>query len=217
MRIWPSGSSGCASWSPPADGGQQAVPVSASERPDGGQATGLAAGSDADWLDVVDGQDRVIGRERRGEVHARGLMHRSVHLLLFDSAERLFVQRRSLAKDTNAGLWDTSAAGHVDAGESPDAAAVRELHEELGVRVEPAAVTHLFTLTPRPATGNEFVRVYRAVSDAPLRYQADEVIDGVWLSREELAEQLSATAERAARRFTDVFRTIVERSGWLRP
>jgi predicted NUDIX family NTP pyrophosphohydrolase len=46
------------------------------------------------------------------------------------------VHKRSLSKDINAGLWDTSAAGHVDAGEMYDVCAHRETIEELGVCVD---------------------------------------------------------------------------------
>ena len=50
-------------------------------------------------LDVVDEHDRVVGRERRGVIHARGLMHRSAQVLLFNSHGQLFLQKRSMNKD----------------------------------------------------------------------------------------------------------------------
>ena len=33
-------------------------------------------------------------------------------------------------------LWDISAAGHTSEGEHPDETAVRELHEEIGIKVD---------------------------------------------------------------------------------
>jgi len=169
--------------------------------------SGPGGGSADDWLDIVDADDRVIGQARRADAHARQLRHRSVHVLLHDSADRLFVQKRSMTKDTNPGLWDTSAAGHVDAGETPLAAAGRELAEELGVTVPAEALRLLFVMAPRPATGNEFVSVFRTRSDEPIALEAGEVDDGVWLSEAELALRLRTTPER----FTDVFRAIIER------
>jgi|GEM_PF-17538 len=160
-----------------------------------------------DWLDIVDADDRVVGRARRADAHARGLRHRSVHVLLHDTAGRLFVQKRSASKDTNPGLWDTSAAGHVDAGESRPVAARRELAEELGVVVEERALQPLFMLAPQPVTGNEFVSVFQVCSDSPITLEADEIDEGAWLSPDELTGRLQATPER----FTEVFRTIIER------
>ena len=88
-----------------------------------------------EFFDVVDGRDTVVGRAARREVHARGLLHRAVHILVFDGAGRVFLQKRSMKKDIAPGLWDSSCSGHVDAGENYDAAAVRELAEELGLRI----------------------------------------------------------------------------------
>ena len=82
-----------------------------------------------EFFDVVDGHDAVVGRAARREVHARGLMHRAVHILVFDETGRVFLQKRSMKKDIAPGLWDSSGSGHVDSGESYDVAAVRELGE----------------------------------------------------------------------------------------
>ena len=84
-------------------------------------------------FDVVNERDEVIGVAPRAQVHAEGLRHRAAHVLVFNPEGRLFVQRRSFAKDNSPGCWDTSAAGHLDAGEDYHAAALRELGEELGV------------------------------------------------------------------------------------
>jgi isopentenyldiphosphate isomerase len=84
-------------------------------------------------LDVVDANDRVTGVRTRGEVHSLGLMHRSVHILIFNSKGEMFIQKRSMTKDNNPGLWDSSAADHLDCGEDYLDCATRELAEELGV------------------------------------------------------------------------------------
>ena len=162
--------------------------------------------SSEEILDVVDIHNHVVGQLTRGEIHERGLLHRSVHVLLFDSRQRLFVQKRSAFKDTNPGLWDTSAAGHVDAGEVPFSAAKRELQEELGITINASELEPLITLEPDPDTGNEFVSVYRAASDQPLILEEGEIEDGEWLTRHELSEAVSTTPER----FTTVFRRILE-------
>ena len=142
-------------------------------------------------LDVVDEQDRIIGVKRRGDIHAQGLMHRAVHILLFNSAGQLFLQKRSMSKDEQPGKWDTSAAGHVDSGEDYDSCARREIGEELGiegdVKLEP-----LFKLQPRPETGNEHCVVYRCCYDGPLRLQPEEIDDGAWIDPEAMDRRISA-------------------------
>ena len=66
-------------------------------------------------FDVVDERDVVIGQNTRAEVHRLGLRHRAVHVLVFDRHGHIFLQKRSLLKDRQAGLWDSSSSGHVDA------------------------------------------------------------------------------------------------------
>lgn len=84
-------------------------------------------------LDVVDPEDQVVGQAPRREVHDQGLLHRAVHVLLLDGQDRLLLQRRAETKRTYAGLWTSSASGHVPTGQGPATAARRETEEELGL------------------------------------------------------------------------------------
>src|SRR6516164_8309470 len=85
-------------------------------------------------FDVVDENDHVIDRKPRNEVHRLGLMHRAVHVLVFNPCGEIFLQKRSTKKDRQPGVWDSSASGHVDSGEDYDSCAIRELGEELAFR-----------------------------------------------------------------------------------
>ena len=84
-------------------------------------------------FDVVDSEDMVIGKASRLQVHNNDLMHRSVHILVFNSTGSLFLQKRAMIKDESPGLWDSSAAGHVESGEDYISCAKRELNEELSL------------------------------------------------------------------------------------
>ena len=141
-------------------------------------------------LDVVDENDRVIGVKTRGEIHAQGLMHRAVHILVFNSSGELFIQKRSMSKDNNPGLWDSSAAGHVDSGENYYDCAIRELGEELGIRVT-APLEQLFRLVASPITDMEHCIVYRCMSDGPFVLASDEIDEGAWISAGEMGRRVS--------------------------
>ena len=86
-------------------------------------------------FDVVNERDEVIGQAPRPEVHARGLWHRAVHVLVFNAQGEVFLQKRSMKKDIAAGKWDSSSSGHLDTGEDYDACAVREAREEIGLHL----------------------------------------------------------------------------------
>ena len=130
-------------------------------------------------FEVVDDRDEVQGRLPRSEVHRRGLKHRAVHVLVFNQAGHLFLQRRSSTKDCFPGVWDSSAAGHLGVGESYQACAVRELAEELGWQSD-RPLERLFKLDACEATGQEFVWVYRCVADGPFELHPEEIAEGGW-------------------------------------
>ena len=134
-----------------------------------------------EMLDVVDAEDKVIGIKTRGEVHNLGLMHRSVHILVFNSQDELFIQKRSQSKDSNPGLWDSSAAGHLECGERYSDCASRELAEELAIAVT-APLDFLFRLSASRQTGMEHCSVYRCINDGPFQLQPEEIDEGKWVS-----------------------------------
>src|SRR5687767_7689494 len=84
-------------------------------------------------FDVCDAENRVIGQAPRGEVHARGLLHRAVHIFVLNSRGELLLHRRSTLKDEYPLRITSSASGHLGVGEDYAAAAARELEEELGI------------------------------------------------------------------------------------
>ncbi len=173
------------------------------------KAGGEAQSAD-ELFDVVDEQDRVVGRARRAEVHARRLRHRAVHVLCFDEAGRVFLQRRSMAKDSAPGKWCASCSGHLDAGEDYAAAALRELAEEIGARVEPAALEPWLRLEACRETGMEFVWVYRVRHAGPFTLHPAEIMDGAWFERGALE---TALRERP-RDFAGAFRYLWARLSW---
>jgi isopentenyldiphosphate isomerase len=156
-----------------------------------------------EFFDVVNDRDEVIDRKPRTEVHRLGLLHRAVHVLVFNSRGALFLQKRSMAKDRQPGLWDSSTSGHVDSGEDYDAAALRELQEEIGLKLA-VAPERLFKIPACEETDQEFVWVYRCQSDAPLKLDPIEIDRGDWFTPSHVSSWL---AERPAD-FASAFRAI---------
>jgi len=138
-----------------------------------------------EYFDVVDASDNVIGREKRSEVHRRKLYHRAVHVLVFDPAGRVFLQKRSATKDTFPGAWDSSSSGHLSSGEDYDACAIRELDEEIGLKVD-APPERLFKIDACEETGQEHVWAYRCETSRPLHLNPDEIETGEWFRPEEI-------------------------------
>ena len=121
---------------------------------------------------VVDNSDRFLHSAPRAKVHGDNLRHRAVHILVFDKKRGVYLQKRSRWKDRHPGLWDSSAAGHVMAGEEYDRAAERELREELGIAAE---LERIVKLPASERTGQEFIWLYCARYDGELFPNRSEI------------------------------------------
>lgn len=153
-----------------------------------------------EFFDVVDEGDRPVGRATRREVHARGLRHRAIHVLVFNRRGELFLQKRSALKDMSPLAWDSSCSGHLDAGEDYDQACRRELAEELGLSLD-APPERRLRLAACPETGNEFVWVYRLAHEGPFVLDPREIERGEWVAPAELNRRIAARPQDYAPAF----------------
>lgn len=145
----------------------------------------------AEYFEVVDEEDRIIGRALRTECHGNPrLIHRVAHVLVFDSQGRLLLQKRAMSKDVQPGKWDTSVGGHLDLGESYEAAAHRELREELGVGGQ--ALTFLYHSRLRNDVEAENVATYLTCHDGPFAFAAAEIEDIRFWTPEEIDAALGS-------------------------
>jgi 16S rRNA (adenine1518-N6/adenine1519-N6)-dimethyltransferase len=156
-------------------------------------------------FDVVDEQDRVIGQETRHNVHAHGLRHRAVHIFVFNKRGDLFLQKRSRWKDRHPSQWDSSAAGHVNAGDDYVTTAPRELHEELGVA---AAVEEIGRITACAGTGWEFVHIFRAQHEGPFRLPPAEIESGAFFTIDQITRWITARPQDFAPGFLECWRVF---------
>lgn len=136
-------------------------------------------------FDLVDREDRVIGRVRRGDAHRNpALVHRSVQVLIFDRQGRVLLQRRSRAKDLYPGVYCASASGHVHSGDDYAPTAARELREELGVSVSLRFVERQVIASPYET---EITALYVGRWDGPFMFHPGETDGGRFFTLAEIA------------------------------
>jgi isopentenyldiphosphate isomerase len=78
---------------------------------------GPEAEPEEEMFEIVNEKGAVIGLERRGVVHATGLLHKAAYVWVFDTLGRLLIQQRSEEKRIGPGQWDLSVAEHLAPGE----------------------------------------------------------------------------------------------------
>ncbi len=162
-------------------------------------------------FDVVDSEDMVIGKASRHQVHNNDLMHRSVHILVFNSTGSLFLQKRAMIKDESPGLWDSSAAGHVESGEDYISCAKRELKEELslsGVQLD-----EVLSIPAQSMTLWEHVRVYKCVTDSNICINKNEISEGKYMMLSEVRALMQLNPEIHTSTFSHIYANYINKLG----
>ena len=132
-----------------------------------------------EYIDIVSETGKPTGQVALKSVaHKNGLWHNTIHLWLFTKKGEILLQQRSHKKSIYPLLWDVSAAGHIDAGESFTNAAIRETKEELGLDINTNDLKkigvhkHLCTYANGTIQDNEFHQVFVA----ELKVEIDKLV-----------------------------------------
>lgn len=90
-----------------------------------------------EFIEIYDFNGQKTGRKAlKSVVHKNGLHHSTVHLWIYTISGEVLIQKRSLNKILNPGVWDVSVAGHIHFGETYNDAVIRETLEETGINIE---------------------------------------------------------------------------------
>lgn len=145
--------------------------------------------SPEELLEIVNEQGNVIDILPRSEIHGNpALLHRVVHVLVFNRKAELLLQKRSMNKDVAPGKWDTSVGGHVNPGEELLEAVNREMKEELGITVcEPE---FLYTYIHSNPYESELVHTYSCIYDKEISFNRDEIDEVKFWRLEEIEENI---------------------------
>ncbi|HUX50537.1 MAG TPA: NUDIX domain-containing protein [Spirochaetia bacterium] len=151
----------------------------------------MSDSSAAEVFDLVDEFDVTAGITTRAAVHGNpALIHRVAHVLVFNDAGELYLQKRSSTKDVQPGRWDTSVGGHVDSGESYERAAAREMREELGIQGATLCFVHKYL--HRNGYESEYVCTYQVIWNAPIAPDPVEIDEGRFWSIGEIFPRLES-------------------------
>ena len=106
-----------------------------------------------EYLDVVDENNQLTGKtEERNIIHEKGIWHREVAVWIMNEKGEILLQKRAANKRQEPNKW-AICAGHVEAGESVEDSMIREMEEELGIKVNMNQL--------------EFLKIYKKQNDIP--------------------------------------------------
>lgn len=144
---------------------------------------------------VVDEEDKILEHLPRKEAHEKNLIHRTISVLVFNNDGRVLLQKRSMKKDSNPGKWSNATGGHVGKDETYDAAARREVKEELKINELPLFIKKLHIKDP---AHNTMTQLYTINSNGPFEINPEETDEIKFFTEEELKDiydQLSESSK----------------------
>lgn len=137
-------------------------------------------------IDILTPEGKKTGKAcLKSVAHRKGLYHATVHVWFYTKDSKVLLQKRSARKKTYPNRWDVSVAGHVHAGETVEDAALREVAEEIGLKIEKEALQKIAVRKgershPNGIQDNEFYHVFLVEFNEniqTLRIQEEEVDD----------------------------------------
>lgn len=138
-----------------------------------------------EMFQLVDRSGIPAGQATREECHGNPrLIHLVVHVHVFDPAGRLYLQKRSISKDTNPGKWDTSVGGHVAAGEDVVHAVAREAREELGI--DASGASFLYSFLSESGFESEYAHCYALTWSGDMHPDPVEIEEGRFFTLQEV-------------------------------
>lgn len=143
-----------------------------------------------EYLDIVDENDKVIGKDIRDLVHKNFQIHRGVHVLVINSKGEILIQKRSSNKSYYPGYYDASVGAQVQSGESYEDAAKRETQEELSF--VPKTLTKICDYKSYSTRQRENRRLFTCLHEGPFNFDHNELESVDFLSPEKIQEMIAS-------------------------
>lgn len=148
---------------------------------------------------LVDEQNNVLGYVGKLEAHKKGLLHRAISIIIFNSQGEMLIQQRGLKKYHWAGIWSNACCSHPRKDEPFKQAAERRLFEELCFKTPLKEEFHFIYKAfdaPSGLTEYEYDTVFTGTYDAPFNFNEDEIQAVEWLSMDALMKDIAAHPDK---------------------
>lgn len=141
-----------------------------------------------EFMDIVNNENQVIGNASINDIYAKKLTHRIVHILIFNNKGEMAIHFRSKHKSFCPLHWSTAVGGHVQKGETPHQAAIREMDEELRISPE---ITLLFADEYFKGNHKKFLSIFKTIYNGPFNENPEEVVEVKFFTIEKLKEMIN--------------------------
>ncbi|MFH1455448.1 MAG: NUDIX domain-containing protein [archaeon] len=155
-------------------------------------------------IDICDEKNQLLGIQKmKSEAHRDGSWHRASHIWIYNSKGEILLQLRAKEKSLYPDMWDVSVAGHVNSKEEPLTSGLREIEEEIGLKLKKEDLDFFKILKHkavfRKIKNNEFYYIYFYKFDGninKLKIQGEEVQEILFLGTDKIEEELKTNPKK---------------------
>jgi isopentenyl-diphosphate delta-isomerase len=164
---------------------------------------------------LVDEQGNELGLMGKTEAHEKGILHKAISVIIFNSKGEMLIQQRAFAKYHWAGIWSNTCCSHPRQGESFANAAQRRLKEELGINT-PLKKEFYFIYKAKDQksglTEHEYDWVFTGTFDEPFEFNTHEINAIKWVSKNELEKDMKENSDKYSFWFPIILENMKNRS-----
>ena len=164
-----------------------------------------------EYVIQVDEKDQFQGVIEKIEAHKRGILHRAVSVIIFNSNGEMLLQKRAIGKYHSGGLWSNTACTHPNPDETNEQASLRRVYEEMGITTN---LSHLYSFIYKVDLDNgmiehEFDHVFIGISDQKPTLNSKETSAFKYLSIQNLKEEIEYSPEIFSSWFKLIFNELL--------
>lgn len=167
-----------------------------------------------EFVVLVDENGVEQGLMEKLEAHEKGVLHKAISVIIFNSQGEMLIQQRALGKYHWPGIWSNSCCSHPRDGESFQAAAERRLEEELGFRTTLTKAFDFIYKAQDEDTGlieHELDYVFTGTYDDGFDFNPDEVHATEWIPVPDLLEDIKKNPNKYSYWFKIILKEMQKR------
>lgn len=165
-----------------------------------------------EYLDVVDNNDRVVGKKLRSELIKSGQKnYRVVNIFLLNPRGEVWLPRRTKDKKYFPDCYDFSCGEHVTPGENYEEAALRGLKEELNIELPKDKLLFLGKFTPKEGVSS-FMKIYKVLTREEPQYNKKDFSSASFVSLDKLERMMFTKPDKFKDDFPKVYKLLILKS-----
>jgi len=162
---------------------------------------------------LVNEHDEVLGYMEKLDAHQKGLLHRAISVIIFNSKGEMLIQQRGLNKYHWAGIWSNTCCSHPRKQESYKQAAERRLYEELGFKTTLHEAFHFIYKAHDEQSGlteHEYDTVFTGVYNDSFQFNEEEIAAVEWIQPDRLVTDLEQHPDKYSFWFKIILKQLKE-------